>query len=142
MPSALFDRPLVRMAVGLFVGLPLSVIAAFAIPHGLILGYAGLTDGDVYNLFAGFSTAFGAVAILGAWYRLIVPRAEMSLPAVRIVRAALFLGIISSVGLAAWAAWAAWFMAAGALVLLVAVGVVFIMHTPTHNALSQEAPSK
>lgn len=135
MPSTLFDRPLVRLVVGLFVGLPLSVIAVFAIPHGLILGYAGLTDGGVYNLFAGLSTVFGTVAILGAWYRLIVPRAEMSLPTVRIVRAALYLGIVSSVGLAAWAASAAWFTGAGALVLLVPVGVVFLRYTPTHNTL-------
>jgi hypothetical protein len=135
MPPDSIDRPLVRLAIGLLVGLPLSVVALFAIPHGLMLGYAGLAEADALNLFAGLCTLLGTVAILGAWYRLIVPRAEMSSPAVRVVRASLFAGLVSSLGLAVWAAAASWFTLAIAMLLLVAVGAVLMKHTPAHNAL-------
>jgi len=128
------DRPVIRLAVGVLLGLPLSVVAVFAVPHGLILGYAGLLEGEVLNLLAGISTILGLLAILAAWYRLIVPRSEMSQPKVRAVRAGLFCGVLCSVGLALWAASASWFLMAAALLLLAATGAMFIRHTPIHNA--------
>jgi hypothetical protein len=129
------DRPLVRLALGVLVGFPLSVVAVFAVPHGLVMGYGGILEGSPLLIFVGLVTVLGVIAIYGAWYRLLVPHAEMVVAQVRRIRFCLYCGVISSLGLAGWAGYAIEFALSGVLGLFAIIGVVLLKGTPIHNAL-------
>lgn len=135
MLPTLIDRPLVRLALGVLVGFPFSLVAVFAVPHGLVLGYSGIVQRDPLLTFAGFMTVLGVIAIFGAWYRLLVPHAEMVATQARCTRFCLYCGVISSLGLSGWAGYESAFTLSGVLGLFAVVGVVFIKGTPTPNAL-------
>jgi hypothetical protein len=129
------DHPLVRLALGLLVGLPLSVVALFAAPHGLILGYGGGVECSVLFLFVGVLTVLGVVAIIGAWYRLFVRSTDVSCAEAQAIRFCLASGIISSVGLATIAAYDAEVILSVTLSLFALVALVLIKGTPIPNAL-------
>jgi hypothetical protein len=135
MLSNAIDRPVVRLVLGVLIGFPLSVVALFAAPHGLILGYAGVAEGSPLLIFAGLMTVLGVIAIFGAWYRLFVPHVEMGIAQARGIRFCLYCGVISSFGLAAWAGYERQFLLASALGLFVIAGVVLVKGTPIPNAL-------
>lgn len=131
----LVDRPLVRIALGVLVGFPLSVVALFAIPHGLVLGYGGVVEREPLAIFVGLMTILGIVAICGAWYRLLVPHSEMVAAQARRVRFCLYCGVISSLGLAVWAGYETEIAFSCVLALPAAIGVVLVKGTPIPNAL-------
>jgi hypothetical protein len=129
------DHPLFRMALGLLVGLPLSVVALFAAPHGLVLGYGGIVEGSVPFMFAGIFTVLGVAAIIGAWYRLFVRSTEVSLREARVIRLCLSCGVASSLGLATFSAYDAGVTLTLVLGLFALVAALLIKGTPVPNAL-------
>ncbi|MBI5784335.1 MAG: hypothetical protein HZA64_02665 [Rhodocyclales bacterium] len=131
----LIDHPLVRISLGVLVGIPLSAVAMVATPHGLGLGYGGVIKGDPVLIFAGLMTVTGIVAIYGAWYRLLVPHVKMVAAQARRVRFCLYCGVISSLGLAGWAGYETEIALSFALALPAAIGVVLIKGTPIPDAL-------
>lgn len=131
----LIDRPVVRLILGVLVGFPLSLVAVFAVPHGLVLGYGGVVELDPLLAFAGLMTVLGVIAIYGAWYRLLVPHAEMVAAQARRVRFCLYCGVVSSLGLAGWAGYETEFALSGALGFFAVIGVVLVKSTPIPNAL-------
>jgi hypothetical protein len=144
----MIDHPLVRTVLGVLVGFPLSLVTLFAAPYGLLLGYGGVAEGNPQLFFLGLMTVLGLIAIYGAWYRLLVPHAEMVAAQVRRIRFCLYCGVISSLGLAGsvisslnLAGCAScesqyqYIILSGALGLLAIVGVVLIHSTPIRNAL-------
>ena len=135
MLAELIDYRLLRLALGALVGFPLSIIAVFAAPQGLVLGYWGIVEGNLLSAFLGLMTMLGVVSIFGAWYRLLVPHANMAAIQARRVRFCLYCGVISSLGLAALAGHDALFGLSAAVSLLGIAGVILILGTPVPKAL-------
>jgi hypothetical protein len=131
----IIDRPLVRIALGALLGIPLSVVAVIAMPHGLALGYGGVVEREPLLIFVGLMTVLGIVAIYGAWHRLLVPHVKMVAAQARHVRFCLYCGIISSLGLAGWAGYETEIALSCALALPAAIGIVLVKVTPITNAL-------
>ena len=131
----LIDRLLVRLILGVLVGFPLSVVAVFAVPHGLVLGYGGIVEREPLGAFSGLMTVLGVIAIVGAWYRLLVPHAEMGATQARRIRFCLWCGVASSLGLAAWAGYETELTLSGVLGLFAVIGGVLIKGPPVPNAL-------
>lgn len=129
------DRPLVRVTLGVLIGVPFSVVAVFAVPHGVVLGYSGIVEGDPLLISVGLVTVLGVMAIYGAWYRLLVPHTEMLLAQARRIRFCLYCGVTSSSGLAGWAGYEAEFALSATLGLFTIIGVVLIKGTPIPDAL-------
>ena len=130
----LIDHSVVRIALAV-VGFLLSLVALFATPHGIILGYAGVIKRDVLLIFIGLMTILGVIAIVGAWYRLLVPHVEMAKAQARRMRFCLYCGVVSSLGLAGWAGYEAEYYLVGVLGLFALVSIALIKGTPIPNAL-------
>lgn len=120
-----------RVALGLLVGAPFTLIATILGAHGLILGYGGIVKSDPALLLAGILTLSGFVGICGAWWRVFTSTDSMSCTSRDVVRVMLFVGAGTSLSLAAWAL----LLEGGALLVVPLVisavgGVLFIRATP------------
>ena len=133
------DRPTVRIALAVLVGLP----AAW---FGIVYGYLGLAFG-LGGLLERFElipaalvtiTAFGLLGILGGWIRLLRRHSAMGDKMRRIAVGLLWCGVISAVCLAASAmaseATPASFIMAAVWTAMAVIGMVLIHATPARNA--------
>jgi hypothetical protein len=130
MLSGALDRPWLRIAVGVFLGIPLTAAALFGAIFGTIFFVHGLQDGEFWAIGLGLVAALGALGIAGAWWRLLRRHTAMSRRESIVVRVLLFSGIVSSIVLGAWAVQGEWAAAALLFGLLAIGGVALVLATP------------
>ena len=125
------NKPLLRAIVGIVAGVPLTLLAFFIGAHGLILGYAGITEGKILLLTSGVLTVTGLAGIGGAWARLLISSENMTKTTRQVVRFLLWCGVFSGLGLAIWSVLIEDISIVSLLLVIPALaGLVFISATP------------
>jgi len=118
-----------RLIIDIGIGLPataLSVILGF---HGLILGYGGIKEANIYFLFIGLITITGFIGIIGAWWRLMSSTENTSKSEQNKIRVMLFYGLATSVALLMWSLYSDYRTLLIPVTLILA-GTFFIYATP------------
>ncbi len=122
---------LVRIAVGIIIGIPLTVLAVVAGAHGLVLTYGGIVDGKYLLILFGIVTITGFMGISGAWLRLLKPSTVMSNKYRNVTRGMLFYGLASSVALSAWSIISEGMSVISLLLIVLSLGgTAFVHATP------------
>jgi len=139
----LLNNILVRIIVGITIGLPITPLALMYGIHGLLIGFQGLVEGDYLFLLIGVLAVTGLIGIIGAWWRLFRSTEKMKTKERKVVRIMLFCGVISCLGLAAWAL----FLDLTPKILLLFVlpalaGAVFVSSTPLRAASALQPTPK
>lgn len=136
--AATVDRPSVRIALALLIGIPIALF-------GIVFGYAGLAFG-LDSLFHGFEiisattvaiATFGLLGIFGGWIRLLRRHSVMGDKIRWMTVAFLWCGVASAGFLAAW-----FMIVKASLVSLIlatvwtamtVIGMLLIHATPAHD---------
>jgi hypothetical protein len=118
-----------RLIIGTAIGIPATIISVILGFHGLILGYAGIKEADIYFLFMGIITITGFVGIIGAWCRLIISTHNTSNSVQNKIRTMLIYGLATSVALLIWSLFSDYKTLPIPLTLILA-GTFFIYATP------------
>ncbi len=118
-----------RLIIGAAIGIPATAISVILGFHGLILGYAGIKEADIYFLFMGVITITGFIGIIGAWWRLMVSTRNTSNSKQNIIRSLLLYGLATSVALFMWSLFSDYRTLPIPLTLILA-GTFFIYATP------------
>ena len=124
------NNRIVRLIIGVAIGIPLTAISVVLGLHGLILLYAGLKEMELAPFLIGVVTITGFIGIYGAWKRIFRSSEVMTEGEKSRVRVMLASGFISSFGLGLWALYSSEMEATIIMFLLAAGAVAFIYATP------------
>ncbi len=126
----IFNNRIVRLIIGVAIGIPLTAISVVLGLHGLILLYAGIKEMELVPFSIGVVTITGFIGIYGAWERIFRSSEVMTECEKSRVRVMLAFGFISSFGLGLWALYSSEMEATIIMFLLAAGAVTFIYATP------------
>lgn len=135
--AQLLDVHLVRLVLGIALGLPVTALALLGAVYGLAMGYGGLAGGRNLGLSA---IALGMVllafaGLVGAWRRILKPRAGMTPRQARTVRALLLAGVAAALFMVLAAVlWFDNYVLASVPLFIGAMGVVLLLATPAKPA--------
>jgi len=127
----LLNNIFIRIIVSIFIGIPISALALVTGLHGLVLGYAGIVNIELWLILIGIITITGFIGLAGAWLRLFESTTSMTEPYRHKTRIMLFLGLISSSALSVWSILLDGLSLISFLLMSLAMGgLLFILATP------------
>jgi len=127
--EAFLNYKISRLIIGIGIGLPATAISVILGFHGLILGYGGIKEANIFFLFMGIITITGFIGIIGAWWRLIISTENTSKTNQNKIRSMLFYGLATSIALSIWSLYSDFRTLPVPLTLILA-GTFFIYATP------------
>lgn len=131
MMERILNNRIVRIIVGLVIGVPLTALAFVAGVHGLLIGYGGIVKGEPLWIIIGVITVVGFIGISGAWRRILKSSISMTGKERQVVRAMLFCGVASSLSLTVWSYFIEKTLVVPLILVVLALGgFVFILATP------------
>jgi predicted DNA repair protein MutK len=133
------DHRYVRIALGAFLGLPVTVAALCASVDAIAMGPAALASGGVNPSVAAAVTIVTAACFLGicgAWRRLLTPHSRMTEKQRQTVRRMIGAGVVGAMPVAACVFWLSrgeitLVLAAAGIVVLGLVGLALLAATPS-----------
>ena len=129
----LLNKRIIRIVIGVTIGIPFTAISIPLGWHGMLLGFGGIASGNVLFISIGITTITGFVGIAGAWRRLLKSTEVISKEELNRIRIMLFCGLASSLALCIWAIIKANIVTILALSLLLLFSVFFIYATPKNS---------
>jgi hypothetical protein len=134
--AQVFDRLWVRLAMGISLGVPLTLFSVVFGFLGVIQGLGGLitaTDSSAKALFGGMAIAsiFGPLGVAGAWMRIWTAHREFTVTGRRIALTLLGCGICSAIAIASYFSITGldWRVALTAIMAAI-LGIAFVIATP------------
>jgi hypothetical protein len=127
--ETLLNYRISRIVIGAGIGLPLTAVSIVLGFHGLIIGYGGITEGNILFLFIGVITITGFIGIFGAWWRLLTSTDETTKIKQNKIRTMLFYGLATSVALLMWSLYSDINTLPISLLLIIA-STIFMYATP------------
>lgn len=124
------DRPWVRVALGAFIGVPITAAALIGAIYGAVFLVGGVRDSEFWAIGLGLVATLGVLGIAGAWRRILKRHAAMPHRERVVVRGLLLSGIAASIVLGGWAVQADWVAAGLSFALLTIGGVALVLATP------------
>lgn len=124
------DRPVVRFALGTFIGLPISAATVIGSLYSVIFLYGGIIQADLRVATLGAGGILGTVGVLGAWRRLLKRSTEMSEGDRKTARLMLKCGVIGALVLALWCLFAGFWLGVFGSVAFALFGVALRKGTP------------
>jgi len=132
--ESFLNKKIIRIMIGLFVGIPFTAISIPSALYGLLFGVAGLLfSGSIIFALIGFTAITGLIGISGAWRRLLKSSDILCQEERLLIRKMLFSGLISSLILSTSALYFNYLETILLFTLLLFINLFFIYATPKNT---------
>lgn len=94
--TLVLDKPITRLVIGIFWGVPVTLLLVPLTIYGVIFGFNGLVNGVASGLELLAITAMGVAGVVAGWHRILKRHSQMTRNTRINLRRSLILGVISS----------------------------------------------
>jgi len=132
--ESFLNKKIIRIMIGLFVGIPFTAISIPLGLYGLLFGISGLFfNGSIIFALIGFTAITGLIGISGAWRRLLKSSDIICQKERLLIRKMLFSGLTSTLILFTLVLYFNYLEAIFPFTLLLLINLFFIYATPKNT---------